>query len=80
MWEPDAMPDEVEWSELVRLLKGHPANWMLWEGKPNQESVARLRSMGIDSLVFDPCSNRPGDGNFFSVMQQNVLNLEQVFQ
>ncbi|MDX2456954.1 MAG: metal ABC transporter substrate-binding protein [Gammaproteobacteria bacterium] len=80
MWEPDMMPDAAQWSELARLLTGHPADWMIWEGKPNPESVTRLRSMGVDSLVFDPCGNRPGAGDFLSVMQQNVQNLERGFQ
>ena len=80
MWEPDAMPDAAQWSELARLLTGHPADWMIWEGKPAPESVTRLRSMGIDSLIFYPCGNRPGEGDFLSVMQQNVQNLERAFQ
>jgi zinc transport system substrate-binding protein len=80
MWEPDAMPNEMQWSELVRLLTGHPADWMIWEGEPALESVTRLSGMGIDSLVFDPCGNRPPAGNFLSVMQQNMQNLERAFQ
>jgi zinc transport system substrate-binding protein len=80
MWEPDAMPNEMQWSELVRMLTGHPADWMIWEGEPALESVTRLSGMGIDSLVFDPCGNRPPAGNFLSVMQQNMQNLERAFQ
>ena len=80
MWEPGAVPGEVQWSELASLLKRHPASWMFWEGKPNPESVARLRSMGVDSLVFDPCGNRPAAGDFLSVMEQNVRHLERALQ
>jgi len=80
MWEPNAIPDEQQWSDLARLLTGYPVDWMIWEGKPALESVTRLRSLGIDSLVFDPCGNRPGAGDFLSVMQQNVQSLEQAFQ
>jgi zinc transport system substrate-binding protein len=80
MWEPGVVPGESQWSDLVHLLKGHAADWMIWEGKPARESVARLQGMGVDSLVFDPCGNRPGDGDFISVMQQNVRHLERVFQ
>jgi len=80
MWEPDAIPNEMQWSELVRLLTGHPADWMIWEGEPALESVTRLSGMGIDSLVFDPCGNRPPAGDFLSVMQQNMQNLERAFQ
>lgn len=80
MWEADALPDETQWSELARLLKGHPVVSMIWEGRPNPESVARLRSMDIDSIEFDPCGNRPAAGDFLSVMEQNVRYLERGFQ
>jgi zinc transport system substrate-binding protein len=80
MWEPDAVPDAAQWSELAQLLKGYPADWMIWEDKPVTESVTRLRSRGVDSLIFDPCGNRPVDGNFLSVMQKNVQNLERAFK
>lgn len=79
MWEPDVVPEAVQWSELKQLLKLQPSNWMVWEGKPDPKSVAGLDSMGIKSLVFDPCGNRPRQGDFLSVMQQNVRNLERAF-
>jgi zinc transport system substrate-binding protein len=79
MWEPDVAPEAAQWSELRQLLKLHPSNWMVWEDNPNPESVAELRSLGVDSLVFDPCGNRPVDGDFLSVMQQNVQNLKRAF-
>ena len=53
---------------------------MIWEGGPIKESVERLRSMGINSLVFDPCENTPKGGDFISMMQQNVDNLRMAFQ
>ena len=79
MWEPEAMPDTAQWSAVARLLMEHPVRWMVWEGKPAPESVTRLRRMDIDSLVFDPCGNRPGAGDFLSVMQQNIANLRQAY-
>jgi hypothetical protein len=36
--------------------------------------------MGLRSLVFYPCGNRPAQGDFLGVMQQNVTNLAQAFQ
>lgn len=79
MWEPDVMPDEKMWTDLVEILKFHPAKWMIWEGEPLPESVAKLKEMGIESIVFDPCGNRPDEGNFLSVMKNNVANLKRVF-
>jgi len=44
------------------------------------EQVERLKSMGVGSVVFDPCGNVPEQGDFFTVMQQNVENLKMVFK
>ena len=79
MWEPDVVPGAVQWSELQQLLKLLPSNWMVWEGRPDPESVARLESMGVGSLVFEPCGNRPVDGDFLGVMQQNLQNLQRAY-
>jgi len=79
-WEPDQPPTDSQWSELKNILAKHPAQWMIWEAKPMQESVERLKTMGIDSLVFDPCANTPDKSDFLTIMQQNAENLEKVFQ
>lgn len=80
LWEPDEMPSSKQWAELATLLKNHPARWMIWEGEPNPESVSRLRSLGVSSLVFDPAGNVPEDGDFFSVMHENIESVKQAFQ
>lgn len=78
-WEPDALPDEALWKELTELLKSHPAKWMIWEGQPLPEIVEKLVEIGIQSVVFDPCAGKPGQGDFMSVMKQNVAELEKVY-
>ena len=80
MWEADEYPSEALWSEFERGLKEHPAQWMIWEGEPKPESVERLRSMGVESIVFNPAGNQPDQGDFLSVMRQNVKNLQQAFK
>ncbi|MCK5191948.1 MAG: zinc ABC transporter substrate-binding protein, partial [Methylococcales bacterium] len=80
MWEPDEVASEEGWSELSLMLKKSSAKWMLWESEPNAENIARLNSMGVESLVFNPCGNRPVAGNFLSVMQQNLRELRQSYQ
>jgi len=79
-WEPAAVPDGQQWAELDRILAEHPAKWMLWEGTPARESIERLRAVGIGSVVFDPCANRPATGDFLSVMRDNARNLTQLVQ
>ncbi|MGB5635026.1 MAG: zinc ABC transporter substrate-binding protein [Waterburya sp.] len=78
-WEPEEFPTEEQWQELEVILKKHPAQWMIWEANPNQETVTKLKSMGINSLVFAPVANKPDTGDFLSIMEQNIENLEQAF-
>ncbi len=78
-WEPDTLPDEAMWQELRELLKSHPSKWMIWEGEPLPEIVAKLAEIGIQSVVFDPCAGKPEQGDFMSVMKQNVARLQKVY-
>jgi zinc transport system substrate-binding protein len=76
-WEPDEVPSAEQWDELAEILKLHPARWMVWEGEPSQETVTKLREMGIESVVFDPCGNVPENGDYMTVMQENLSRLSQ---
>ena len=78
-WEPDEIPNDGQWVNLQKLMKAHPAKWMIWEGDPLKESVEKLKTIGIQSLVFDPCGNVPSDGDFLDTMKQNVKNLSTAF-
>jgi zinc transport system substrate-binding protein len=80
LWEPDSFPDESAWSELEHFQRDHPARWMIWEDEPLPESVERLAKMGIRSIVFNPCGNRPDEGDFMSVMESNVENIKLIFR
>jgi zinc transport system substrate-binding protein len=53
---------------------------MLWEAEPAHASVERLRALGVQSVVFNPCANRPTTGDFLSAMKGNAENLERAFQ
>jgi len=78
-WEPDEIPTTAQMVELHTILKDHQAKWMIWEGEPAKEAVERLKTIGIQSVVFDPCGNAPNQGDFMSVMRQNIENLKEVF-
>jgi len=78
-WEPDEKPRNDQLSELMVLLEGHPAKWMIWEGEPLSDTVAKLKSIGVESLIFDPCGNVPDRGDFLAVMRANVNNLQKAF-
>ncbi len=79
LWEPETLPTKEQWAELERILSEHPAKWMVWEGEPLKENVERLRALGVQSAVFNPCANRPATGDFMSVMERNLRSLEDVF-
>lgn len=79
-WEPDEVPDDTQWERLRAVTEEFPAGWMLWQRQPLQETAARLKTMDIDVLVFDPCAARPGQGDFLSVMKRNVLNLGKAYR
>jgi zinc transport system substrate-binding protein len=78
-FEPDEAPSGEAWHNLEDLLLKHPAKWMLWEGEPLPETAAKLEELGVKSVVFNPCGNRPGQGDFLSVMKNNLTNIEKIF-
>lgn len=79
-WEPDRMPPPAEWNALGEKLKHHAARWMLWEAKPEIEISDKLNSIGVGSVVFNPCGNVPAEGDFLSAMRDNMRALEQALQ
>lgn len=80
MWEPDQIPSEAQWEELEYGLKTHPAKWMIWEGDPHPDSIRKLEKLGVRSVVFNPCGNVPENGDFLTIMKQNVENLRIIFK
>ena len=78
-WEPNEDISFNQWNELKKILQNHPAKWMVWEGEPMKKSVEKLQESGINSLVFDPCGNRPDKGDFLTVMQANIENLRRAY-
>ncbi len=79
-WEPDQAPDPAMWREFDKILKKHPAKWMIWEGAPLESTVTMLQERGIQSIIFDPCAHRPETGDFISVMDTNMAELEKIYQ
>lgn len=80
MWEPDVFPSEQQWRDLAHLADNHDAGWMVWEGEALTASVERLEEMGVKSVVFDPCGNVPEEGDFMSVMRENIERIKSVYR
>ena len=79
-WEPDEATGDEQWLELNKILKYHPAKWMIWEGDPLKAAIEKLKGLQIDSIVFNPCGNVPAQGDFLTVMRQNIENLKLAFE
>jgi zinc transport system substrate-binding protein len=78
-WEVDEMPTDDEWSALASRMLSKDAQWMVWEGEPDEEIARRLNTIGMKGIVFDPCDNTPANGDFFTVMNRNVESLRTAF-
>ena len=77
-WEPDQVPGPEQWQHLDALLQAHPARIMLWEAEPLPTVRAQLVQRGIIAVVFQPMGNRPLEGDFISLMAENIAGLESV--
>ena len=78
-WEPDQEPGDEQWVALESILGDHPATLMIWEAQPGESTESRLLAKGIRSVVFDPCAMPPQQGDFLSVMHDNLQRLESTF-
>ena len=75
-FEPDEVPSAAGWAELRALLAGRPSRLMLWEAEPLPAVRERLeRELGIRPVVFEPCGNRPAEGDFLQAMQENAARV-----
>ena len=62
----------------IKLEDGHPAKWSIWEAEPVPEAVQRVSELGLESVVFDPCANRPSTGDWLTAMQGNLEQLKKL--
>jgi len=72
-------------TEMAEAVAGNPdlpvfpAAWMIWEDTPLPQISERLESLGIRSVVIDPCAVTPIEADFLSVMDRNLQALRLVF-
>ena len=79
-FEPAETPAAAELEKLKKMLVNHPAKFIIWEGQPSEENVKLLQGMGLTSIVFAPCGNRPDKLDWQRQMQVNVANLKVIFE
>jgi zinc transport system substrate-binding protein len=79
-WEPDEVPGPDQMKELDIILENHPAQWMIWEAEPKEETKSLLREKGIQTFVFNPAGNTPDNGDYLDVMNRNADNLSGAYK
>ena len=78
-WEPNMEITSEMWQDLKQNLEDHATEWMVWEDQPLASSNSFLQEKRITSIVFNPCGNIPKNGDFLTVMKDNLNELEKVF-
>lgn len=71
-WEPGEDPIASQWDEFLHELDHNPSKLMLWEGQPSIATGKKLTELNIATVVFSPCANKPAEGDFISVMEENI--------
>lgn len=79
-WEPSQVPDQEQWQRFGEQLKEHNAAWMVWEDEPVEDIRRRLAEMGVQTVVFWVCGNRPQSGDFLQAMRENTRRLVDALQ
>ena len=77
LWEPGMDLTEEALAALEALQDQHAGvQYFLWEAPPKAENIEILADLGLTSIVLSPCANRPENGDFLTVMQDNFENIQ----
>lgn len=72
----DEMSDHELWHEIDHLKGHHRGDIMLWAQTPADGVKSKLKEMGIELIVFQTAANKPVEGDFISVMKNNIKALQ----
>ncbi|MCA9014848.1 MAG: metal ABC transporter substrate-binding protein [Planctomycetaceae bacterium] len=76
-WKQDTVPGESDWENLRTMQKEHKISFLLWEHKPEEKRVKELAQHGVTSVVLDPLTVKPAQGDYLTEMQRQLAQLEQ---
>ena len=77
-WEPDQEPTTSAWIAMRQINATHSATIMIWEDEPMVSTAQRLTDVGITSVDFQVVANKPGQGDYFSVMHENAKRIASI--
>ncbi|HEC43845.1 MAG TPA: zinc ABC transporter substrate-binding protein [Bacteroides sp.] len=75
-WEPEQNVDPDVVKIFIESLHHNDSQLMLWEGDPHPETRKLLEEANIKIVVFLPCGNKPEQGDYLTVMKQNLKKLD----
>ncbi|QDV51891.1 High-affinity zinc uptake system binding-protein ZnuA precursor [Gimesia fumaroli] len=76
-WKPGVVPTEHDWDKLKTIQQEHKISFLVWEHQPKENRVKDLAEHGIASVVLDPLTGKPAQGDYVSEMQRQLEQLEQ---
>ncbi len=79
-WEPDEMPTDAQWQDLMDKINRDQEQIMIWEDEPSNEIKIKLDSLNVAVAVFNPSGNTIAAGDFLSMMNKNVNQLEKIIK
>jgi zinc transport system substrate-binding protein len=74
-WEPGQKIKQDMVKTFIESLGVNDIKIMLWEGEPHPETRLLLEEAGVKVVLFFPCGNKAQEGDYLSVMNQNIENL-----
>ena len=78
-WEPTEVPGHFAMAQFDEKTADHKASLLVWEADPLAETKTMLEERGIQSVVFEPLAEAPANGDYLSVMNENLARLEVLF-
>ncbi|QDU04462.1 Manganese ABC transporter substrate-binding lipoprotein precursor [Gimesia chilikensis] len=75
-WDPSVPPTEEQWAEFHKLLAGKESLFMLWTDQPDTKTLDRLKSRGVQVVVFRLAEQDNQLNDYLSIMRDNLDNLK----
>lgn len=76
-WKQGTSHSKSDWDKLTTMQQEHKIPFLVWEHQPEMERVKDLTEHGITSVVLDPLTVKPAQGDYVSEMQRQLDQLEQ---
>ena len=75
-WDAGAAPDAAQLADLDALIAETGATHFLWEAEPPAAARAAMAERGLTDIIFPTVARRPVEGDFISVMNGVLDELE----